>query len=42
MMGPDDEGTVDGARPADLGFIHQAEVFTTTLRDVIRGEGMAR
>ncbi len=35
MMGPDDEGTVDGCHPTDLGFMHQAEVFVAALRPVL-------
>ncbi|MEN6645546.1 MAG: SGNH/GDSL hydrolase family protein [Armatimonadia bacterium] len=35
MMGPDDQGTVDGCHPTDLGFIYQAEVFTKALRPLV-------
>ncbi len=35
MMGPDDQGTVDGCHPTDLGFMYQAEVFTKALRPIL-------
>lgn len=35
MMGPDDEGTVDGVHPTDLGFSYQAKVFTDALRPIL-------
>jgi len=35
MMGPDDEGTVDGCHPTDLGFMYQAEVFVKALRPIL-------
>jgi len=35
MMGPDDEGTVDGCHPTDLGFMYQANVFVEALRPVL-------
>lgn len=34
MMGPDDQGTVDGCHPTDLGFMYQAEVFTRELKPI--------
>jgi len=35
MMGPDDEGTVDGCHPTDLGFMYQAEVFVKALKPIL-------
>ena len=35
MMGPDDEGTVDGCHPTDLGFMYQAEVFAKALAPLL-------
>lgn len=35
MLGPTDEGTVDGVHPTDLGFMYQAEVFATALRPIL-------
>lgn len=35
MMGPDDEGTVDGCHPTDLGFMYQAQVFAAALRPIL-------
>jgi hypothetical protein len=35
MMGPEDEGTVDGCHPTDLGFMYQAQVFTEALRPIL-------
>ena len=35
MMGPDDEGTVDGCHPTDLGFMYQAEVFVRDLKPIL-------
>jgi hypothetical protein len=35
MMGPDDEGTVDGCHPTDLGFMYQAEVFAAALKPIL-------
>lgn len=35
MMGPDDEGTVDGCHPTDLGFMYQAEVFIKALKPIL-------
>lgn len=35
MMGPDDQGTVDGCHPTDLGFVYQAGVFTKALRPLL-------
>jgi hypothetical protein len=35
MMGPDDQGTVDGCHPTDLGFMYQAEVFVKALRPLL-------
>lgn len=34
MMGPDDQGTVDGCHPTDLGFMYQAEVFVRELKPI--------
>ena len=36
MMGPDDEGTVDGCHPTDLGFTYQAQVFAAALRPLLK------
>jgi len=35
MLGPDDEGTVDGCHPTDLGFMYQAEAFAKALRPLL-------
>jgi hypothetical protein len=35
MMGPDDEGTVDGCHPTDLGFMYQSEVFIKALKPIL-------
>ena len=35
MLGPDDEGTVDGVHPTDLGFMYQAEAFVKALRPIL-------
>jgi hypothetical protein len=35
MMGPSDEGTVDGCHPTDLGFMYQAEVFAAALKPIL-------
>jgi len=35
MMGPDDQGTVDGCHPTDLGFMYQAEVFIKALQPIL-------
>lgn len=35
MMGPDDEGTVDGCHPTDLGFMYQADVFVAALKAIL-------
>jgi hypothetical protein len=35
MLGTDDEGTVDGSHPTDLGFIRQADFFEPVLREVL-------
>lgn len=35
MMGPDDEGTVDGVHPTDLGFMYQSQVFINALKDIL-------
>lgn len=35
MMGPDDEGTVDGCHPTDLGFMYQAAVFARALKPLL-------
>jgi hypothetical protein len=35
MMGPDDEGTVDGCHPTDLGFMYQADVFVRALKPIL-------
>jgi hypothetical protein len=35
MLGPSDEGTVDGVHPTDLGFMYQAESFTTALQPLL-------
>lgn len=35
MMGPDDEGTVDGCHPTDLGFTYQAAVFVRDLKPIL-------
>jgi hypothetical protein len=34
-MGPDDQGTVDGCHPTDLGFMYQAEVFARALKPIL-------
>lgn len=38
MMGPNDEGTVDGCHPTDLGFTYQAEVFTKALQPILAAQ----
>jgi hypothetical protein len=35
MLGTDDEGTVDGSHPTDLGFIRQADLFEPVLREAL-------
>ena len=35
MLGRDDEGTVDGCHPNDLGMMRQAEAFVKALRPII-------
>ena len=35
MMGPDDQGTVDGCHPTDLGFMYQAQVFVRDLKPIL-------
>jgi hypothetical protein len=35
MLGPDDEGTVDGCHPTDLGFMYQAKAFEAALRPIL-------
>jgi hypothetical protein len=32
MLGDDDEGTVDGCHPNDLGMMRQADAFVKSLR----------
>jgi hypothetical protein len=35
MLGPSDEGTVDGVHPTDLGFMYQARAFEKALRPLL-------
>ena len=35
MLGPDDEGTVDGCHPTDLGFMYQADAFVNALKPIL-------
>ncbi len=35
MLGPDDEGTVDGCHATDLGFMYQAEAFARALKPIL-------
>lgn len=35
FLGTDEEGTVDGVHPNDLGMIRQADALTPTLRDIL-------
>jgi hypothetical protein len=35
LIGDDGEGTVDGSRPTDLGFMRQADAFAEALRPLI-------
>ncbi len=36
MLGPDDEGTVDGCHPTDLGFMYQAKAFAAALAPILK------
>jgi hypothetical protein len=35
LLGDDNEGTVDGSHPTDLGFARQAEVFYEALKPLV-------
>jgi lysophospholipase L1-like esterase len=37
QLGPDDEGTVDGSHPTDLGFVHMADAFEPVVREALGG-----
>lgn len=36
LLGEDDEGTIDGSHPTDLGFLRQAEEFQKALRKILK------
>ena len=36
LLGADDEGTVDGSHPTDLGFVRQAAEFERVLRPLLK------
>ena len=36
LIGNDDEGTVDGSHPTDLGFMRQAKVFYEALEPILK------
>lgn len=38
LLGGDNEGTVDGSHPTDLGFFRQADAFEQVLRPILFGE----
>jgi hypothetical protein len=37
LLGDDDEGTVDGSHPTDLGFLRQADVLTPIIASLLQG-----
>ena len=38
MLGKDGDGTVDGVHPNDLGNFRQAEIFTETLKKIVKNQ----
>jgi hypothetical protein len=36
LLGDDNEGTVDGSHPTDLGFVRQADAFEAALRPILK------
>jgi len=42
LLGEDNEGTVDGSHPTDLGFVRQADAFEVALRPILTDDAASQ